>query len=109
MTFQCNHSNSEVEDKQSWVGEVRQLTKTDTGFEAEVTGRGSSLYIIVNDYQHGKYVCIPSWQVSSELASPEDYFWNLEELARTTISIVDAVTVVTAIRKISKYLEAAVE
>ena len=107
MTFQCYHSNSDEEEKQSWVGEVRQLTKTDTGFEAEVTGRGSSLYIIVNNYEYGKYVCIPSWQVSSELASIEDYFWNLEELART-ISIIDAIAVINAIREISKYLETAV-
>jgi len=106
MTFECYHSDSDEQKKQSWICEVKQFIKTDTGFEAEITGRGSRLYIIVSNYQYGKYICIPGLQVSSELASLDDCFWNSEQLSMA-ISIIDAITVANALRGISKHLKTA--
>lgn len=102
MEYQC------IGEKTRWKGSFQNLVQHGKGFEADVSGRGSSFHIIAGRYEHGGYLCIPSWRVGCEIAGYNDSFWNLEQLDGL-IGTVDAITVVTAIRKISYLLEGAVE
>lgn len=102
MDYQCRYKTK------TWDGTYENLEIYQDRLEVDVSGRGSRFHIIVGRYQNGNYLCIPSCQVGCELAGYQDTFWNLEQLSRQ-ISMVDAVTLVTAIKEISPYLKSAVE
>lgn len=102
MDYPCKYKTK------TWDGTYENLEISQDRLEVDVSGRGSSFHIIVGRYQNGNYLCIPSWQVGCELAGYQDTFWNREQLARQ-IGVVDAVTIVSAIKEISIYLKSAVE
>lgn len=104
MEYICKNPNGKYARDQIWKGEIRNLRRTGTIIEAEVKGRGSSLHVIVGEYEYGRYLCIPSWKVGSELAGLTDVFWNQEQLERQ-IGTVDAITVAEALNVISNELE----
>lgn len=102
MEFECRN------EKSTWKGSFKNLSIHGSYFEADISGRGSSFHIIAGRYENGGFLCIPAWQVGCELARYHDLFWNCEQL-EGLIGIVDAITVVTAIRRISYLVEAAAE
>ena len=72
----------------------------------EVTARGSSFHLIVGHHKYGKYICIPNWNIGTELASLSDRFWNYERLTRyTEMEGVDAYSIVSALAELSKIIE----
>lgn len=97
MLYNCYNSNAKRKSEKTWVGEICNLIIKKSYYEMDVAGRGSSFHIIFGDSQKGGYICIPEWDVGSQLASYEDTFWNTEQLVKQ-LSIVDAITVATAIK-----------
>lgn len=72
----------------------------------EVTARGSSFHLIVGHHKYGTYICIPNWNVGTELASLTDRFWNYERLINyTELSIVDAYSIVNALVELRKMID----
>ena len=70
----------------------------------EVSAREAFFYLIFGQYSHGgNYLCIPNWDVGSELADYSDIFWNTERLSRR-LKPVDAVTVARALAAVKPYL-----
>lgn len=104
MEYVCKNPNGEYASDQMWKGEIRNLRRTGNIIEAEVKGRGSALHVIVGEYEYGRYLCIPSCQVGSELAGLTDVFWNREQLERQ-IGTADAITIAEALKVISNELE----
>lgn len=101
------HFNSGVtfEDGENaaWEGTIYPLS-TESPYEANVCARGSSFHIILGEHSHGRFLCIPNWQIGVDIASPNDRFWNFERLLGTGFSLVDASSIADALVQLSKYL-----
>lgn len=88
-----------------WKGHINLLKTTDP-YELEVTARYSSFHILCGKHKYGNYICIPNWNIGTELARLSDSFWNLERLTAyyPELSQVDAISIVAALVKLSEYL-----
>ena len=104
MEFYCENPEAKNARDQIWKGHVKQLKRQGDCVEADITGKGSAMHVIIGDYEYGRYVCIPDWGIGSALAGLDDSFWNQEQLERR-MSKVDAITLSEALKAISKELE----
>lgn len=88
-----------------WEGSITPLKLTNP-CEVKVTARGSSFHLIVGQHRYGNYICIPNWNIGTELASLGDRFWNFERLTGyTELEEVDAYSIVSALEEISKIID----
>ena len=90
MEFTCRHTSKKR--TQTWQGTIKIINVTGNHVEASMTGRGSYFHVITGPQINGNYICIPNYNIGSELASYEDLFWNKEQLTRS-MGIIDATTV----------------
>lgn len=101
ISFECHMAGC---SPSSWNGVLRIL-KTGNPCEAEVSARGSSFHLIAGSHAYGNYVCIPNWNVGTELGALTDSFWNEERLLNYTgLREVDVCTVVTALNLLADYM-----
>lgn len=86
----------------TWEGTLRILRNREF-CEAEVEARGSHFHLIVGRHSYGNFVCIPNWDIGTEISDPEDIFWNTERLQNSTpLKKVDACSVASALDQIHK-------
>ena len=86
-----------------WEGRLHSLKKGNP-CEAELCARGSSFHLIVGHHSYGNYICIPNWDIGTELSALTDVFWNEERLRHySRMKKVDACTVVAALRALAEY------
>ena len=104
MEFFCENPEAKLAMDRIWKGHVKQLRCHGDTVEADISGKGSAMHVIIGSYEYGRYVCIPEWGIGSALAELEDSFWNQEQLERR-MSKVDAITLSEALKVISKELE----
>lgn len=88
-------------EKNTWEIELQVLRVKGDLYDLRVSGRGSSFHIIIGSHAYGSFLCIPDIGVGCELAALSDTFWNQESISRH-MSNVDAATIVTAIKEVSK-------
>lgn len=75
-------------------------------YEVKLSARGSYFHLLIGSYAYGNYICIPNWNVGSELAGLKDFFWNCERLRNeTSLKKVDACSVAYALAELSKYIQ----
>lgn len=88
-----------------WEGRIR-LLKASVPYELEVTARHSSFHILCGKHEYGNYICIPNWNIGTELAGLSDRFWNFEQLTTyyPELSPVDAISITCALVKLSEYI-----
>ena len=103
MEFQCIHKTKKR--TQTWQGTIYLMKITAGHIEAGITGRGSYFHVITGPHSDGNYICIPNYNIGSELASYDDLFWNKERLSRA-MGIIDATTVATGLTWIPKIMKA---
>ena len=98
-------TGTEDMDPLRWEGHIR-LIKGSEPYELEVTARHSSFHILCGKHAYGSYICIPNWNIGTELAGLSDSFWNFERLTTyyPEVSPVDAVSIVDALVKLSEYI-----
>lgn len=101
LTFTAKAS---PESKSSWEGIIRPIQIQHAPYEVEVSARGSSFHLIVGCHSYGNYICIPDWNVGTELSALSDLFWNLEHLKNANLKKVDACSVAYAVMELSKYV-----
>ena len=104
MEFFCENPVAEYASDQIWKGYVKQLKRHGDSVEAEISGKGSAMYVIIGCYEYGRYVCIPEWGICSALVALDDCFWNKEQLERR-LDTADAITLSEALKVISRKLE----
>lgn len=61
-----------------WDGKIFPIRLDQNPYEIKVTARGSSFHLIIGHHAYGNYICIPNWDVGTELSSLSDHCWNLE-------------------------------
>lgn len=84
-----------------WDGTITSFVDYGSHCEVRISSR-SGFTFIVGKYSCGGFISIPAFDVGSDLASFNDYFWNCERLA-AVMSPVDAATVAEALRTLSNY------
>lgn len=52
--------------------------------EADIEANGWTFHVIVGNHKGGQYICIPNWNIGTELAGLSDTFWNSERLSHYT-------------------------
>lgn len=87
-----------------WIGEIIPIQLRNEPYEVEVSARGSYFHLLIGHHAYGNFICIPNWDVGTELVSLSDSFWNLERLNRTKLKKVDACSVAYALLELSKYI-----
>ena len=88
---------------QSWEGRLRILRDGDP-WEAELEARGSYFHLIVGNHAYGNFVCIPNWNVGTELSRLDDLLWNAERLRNySSMKSVDACSVAAALNQLAVY------
>ena len=93
-----------ADSKKLWIGEIVPIQLEQEPYEVEVTARGGYFHLLVGHHAYGNYICIPNWDVGTELASLSDSFWNLERLSSTKLKKVDACSIAYALLELSKYI-----
>lgn len=93
-----------ADSNKPWIGEIVPIQLEQEPYEVEVTARGSYFHLLVGHHAYGNYICIPNWDVGTELASLSDSFWNLERLSSTKLKKVDACSIAYALLELSKYI-----
>ena len=93
-----------ADSKKLWIGEIVPIQLEQEPYEVEVTARGSYFHLLVGHHAYGKYICIPNWDVGTELASLSDAVWDLGRLNSTKLKKVDACSIAYALLELSKYI-----
>ena len=103
LNYICNGTN-DMKPKR-WKGHIRILTDS-TPYELEVTARNSSFHILCGRHKYGNYVCIPDWNIGTELTGLSDRFWNFERLTTyyPELSPVDVTSITCALAKLNEYI-----
>lgn len=94
-----------VEPPGRWPGRIRLIKDTDP-YEMEATARYSSFHILCGKHKYGNYICIPNWDIGTELSGLSDSFWNFERLTTyyPNLSKADAASIVGALERLDKYI-----
>ena len=95
ITFSCRGKGC---PPSQWEGTL-EIIKRGNPCEAELCARGNRFHLIVGKHVYGTYICIPNWDIGTELAALSDTFWNEERLRNySKMKKADACTVVTALK-----------
>ncbi|HKM33172.1 MAG TPA: DUF6618 family protein [Lachnospiraceae bacterium] len=101
ITFQARLSTA---SKSPWTGKIIPIQLEQEPYEVEVSARGSYFHLLLGHHAYGNFLCIPNWDIGTELASLSDSFWNLERLSCTKLKKVDACSIAYALLELSKYV-----
>ncbi len=104
MEFFCENLEAEYACDKIWKGRVEDIRCCGGTIEMDVSGKGSSMHVIIGESKCGKYLCIPGWGIGSPLSELTDSFWNREQLERQ-IGRADAITLSEALKAVSKEFE----
>lgn len=103
ISYEC-HGNPKMKPPK-WEGSI-SLIRLTVPYEVEVSARGSTFHMIFGAHEYGNYLCIPNWNIGTELASLSDRFWNYERLTQYAgLAEIDAYSVVYALEKLSKLIQ----
>lgn len=75
MTFYYMSADGESENE----GRISYI-KRGNPLELAIDANGWNFHIIVGTQANGNFICIPDWNVGSELAGLNDTFWNRERM-----------------------------
>lgn len=90
--------------KDVWSGDIIPIRLKYQPYEFEVKARGSYFHLLIGSHAYGNFICIPNWNVGTELSSLSDLFWNCERLSKTNLKNVDACSVAYALQELSNYI-----
>lgn len=89
-----------------WGGEIIPIQLSEEPYEVEIKARGSWFHVLIGHYRNGRFICIPNWNVGTEMASYEDVFWNRERLEKyTKLGKVDASSVACGLAVLAECFE----
>ena len=100
--FTCTHTYSDG-TRSTWTGTAKLLRKIGDFAEIQISGRGTSLLVLVGKYSWGRFICIPAINVGCPLSRWDDTFWNTERLSGL-MNETDSVTVAHGIKAIMSKL-----
>ena len=99
-------AKTDAKTSTSWQGKICRIHRlSDHSYSCDVNARGSYFHMIIGKSEYGNYLCIPNWNVGSEMGAWSDLFWNSERLLQyTALKKVDAYSVAYALAELAKYI-----
>ena len=89
-----------------WEGEIIPIQILEEPYEIEISARDSWFHVLIGNHRYGRFICIPNWNVGTEMASYEDVVWNRERLEQyTKLSKVDASSVACGLAALAEYFD----
>ena len=104
MNYTCTAFFPEEETPTTWNASLDVISRLGSFLELRFRGRGSSLHAIVGPQINGHFICIPNYDIGSELAEYQDAFLNRERLT-PLIGEVDAITVAQGLAALARATE----
>lgn len=87
------------------IGEIRNIVDYNP-IEMDIEANGWTFHTIVGKHRDGNYICIPNWNIGSELAGLTDVFWNSERLINyTKLNPDNAKAIAIAIAEADRWIE----
>ena len=78
-------AKTDAKTSTSWQGKICRIHRlSDHSYSCDVNARGSYFHMIIGKSEYGNYLCIPNWNVGSEMGALSDLFWNSERLLQYT-------------------------
>lgn len=102
LEYEC-HGSKGMKPR-SWKGEINILSMQEP-YEAEINARGSNFHLIIGKHAYGNFLCLPNWDIGSEMAAMQDSFWNWERLRKAGMKSVDAHSIADALVALSEYIK----
>ena len=100
MTFQYKDSRGATR-----TGEM-EILKSGGNMELDIKANGWMFHAIIGSHRDGNFLCIPNWDVGSELAGLDDGFWNEERLrSHTTLHCDNIKAVVGAVEEANRWIK----
>ena len=92
-------------DMKRCYGDI-MLIKADKEFiECEVSSMGNNFHILSGKHKYGRYICIPNWDVGTELSDLSDVFWNRERLEKyAKLNRLEASSIAFGLAAVASYL-----
>ncbi len=89
-----------------WEGEIIPIQLSKEPYEVEINARDSWFHVLIGHHCYGRFICIPNWNVGTEMSSFEDVFWNRERLEQyTKLNRVDASSVACGLAALAEHFE----
>ena len=85
------------------VGDVERRFRS--YYRHDIEADGNWFHVIIGDHAYGKYICIPNWNIGTELAGLSDHFWNSERLHLAGVSKTRSRILADALAEISRHQE----
>ena len=85
-------------------GKIIPVSLSEQPYEMILEIDGYSYHMIFGRQTNGWFICVPNWDIGTELSYPTDTFWNYERMCRAGIKKKDAYFLSTALYEVSEYL-----
>lgn len=102
LEYEC-HGSKRMKPSE-WKGSINVVSMKEP-YEVEIEARGSHFHLIIGKHKYGNYMCLPNWNIGSEMAAMQDSFWNWEKLKSAGMKSVDAYSIADALVALSKYIK----
>ena len=100
MTFLYKDSRGAIR-----TGEM-EILRSGGNLELDIKANGWMFHAIIGSHRDGNFLCIPNWDVGSELAGLDDGFWNEERLRNhTTLHSDNIKAVVGAVEEADRWIK----
>lgn len=103
IPFRCYYQWDEDEED-DWEGYIKEVVNINGIWELCITGRGSSIRLMIGKSSLGLFACIPDFDAGCYLCSLDDLYSNSDRLIRAMESIVDGTTVACGLKILNKVL-----
>lgn len=80
-----------------WCCKIKNIEKSENIISFTVEGRGSSYRVFLIKFKETMWMDIPVMNISSELSSLDDIFWNSDKIGELLNSIIDGITIAKGI------------
>lgn len=101
MKFECVWKKGKKQKR--WMATVDYIHDHGRFCEVFINSR-STIRLIIGYGKWGNFVCVPDWNVGTELSDFRDLFWNSEKLC-SLMGNVDGITAATVIKGLSDIIE----
>lgn len=81
----CYKFSFKISDRNDLIESSVEVLKSSPELkELEINGLGFYFHVFYGPHAGGYFICIPNWNIGSEMAGPCDVFWNVERLSNYT-------------------------
>lgn len=82
MIFKSTDRYAGMKDYETRQGEINIIYRTAKECEFEAIIDGDVFRIIIGKHRTGRFLCVPNWNIGTEMVETSDTFWNSERIEK---------------------------